>query len=92
MRYPVRVFIPVFLILVSLGLPFLGVRFSAPDASILPPSVPSRAAFDLLAKRFNDRETTPILMAVQTKGNVMTILVNELCKSPRSSGSFLSIA
>ena len=73
MRYPVRVFIPVFLILVSLGLPFLGVRFSAPDASILPPSVPSRAAFDLLAKRFNDRETTPILMAVQTKGNVMTV-------------------
>jgi len=72
MRYPVRVFIPVFLVLVSLGLPFLGVRFSAPDASILPPSVPSRAAFDLLAKRFNDRETTPILMAVQTKGNVMT--------------------
>ncbi len=73
MRYPVRVFIPVFLVLVSLGLPFLGVRFSAPDASILPPSVPSRAAFDLLAKRFNDRETTPILMAVQTKGNVMTV-------------------
>ncbi len=72
MRYPVRVFIPVFLVLVSLGLPFLGVRFSAPDASILPPNVPSRAAFDLLAKRFNDRETTPILMAVQTKGNVMT--------------------
>ncbi len=72
MRYPVRVFIPVFLVLVSLGLPFLGVRFSAPDASILPPSVPSRAAFDLLARRFNDREATPILLAVQTKGNVMT--------------------
>ena len=72
MRYPVRIFLPVFLILVSLGLPFLGVRFSAPDASILPPSVPSRAAFDLLAKRFNDRETTPILLAVQMKGNVMT--------------------
>ena len=72
MRYPLRVFIPVFLILVSLGLPFLGVRFSAPDASILPPSVPSRAAFDLLAKRFNDRETTPILLAVQMQGNVMT--------------------
>jgi RND superfamily putative drug exporter len=72
MRYPLRVFIPVFLILVSLGLPFLGVRFSAPDASILPPSVPSRAAYDLLAKRFNDRETTPILLAVQMRGNVMT--------------------
>jgi putative drug exporter of the RND superfamily len=72
MRYPVRVFIPVFLVLVALGLPFLGVRFSAPDASILPTYVPSRAAYDLLARRFNDRETTPILMAVQTQGNVLT--------------------
>jgi RND superfamily putative drug exporter len=72
MRYPVQVFVPVFILLVALGLPFLGVRFSAPDASILPPDVPSRAAFDLLAKRFNDRETTPILMAVQTPGDVLT--------------------
>jgi len=72
MRYPVRVFLPVFLVLISLGLPFLSVRFSAPDASILPTNVPSRAAYDLLAKRFNDRETTPILMAVQTTGNVLT--------------------
>ncbi|HAG97417.1 MAG TPA: hypothetical protein DCL75_00750, partial [Ktedonobacter sp.] len=59
MRYPIQVFVPVFLVLVALGLPFLSVRFSAPDASILPPDVPSRAAFDLLGKRFNDRESTP---------------------------------
>jgi putative drug exporter of the RND superfamily len=72
MRYPVRVFVPVFLLLVALGLPFLGVRFSAPDASILPADVPSRAAFDLLAGRFNDRETTPVLMAVQTRGDVLS--------------------
>src|SRR5260221_6243886 len=72
MRYPVRVFLPVFLLLVVFGLPFLGVRFSAPDASILPPDVPSRAAFDLLNQRFNSRETTPILLAVQTRGDVMT--------------------
>ena len=72
MRYPVRVLVPVLLLLISFGLPFLGVRFSAPDASILPTDVPSRQAYDLLAKRFDDRETTPILMAVQTKGDVMT--------------------
>jgi RND superfamily putative drug exporter len=72
MRYPVQVFVPVFLLLVALGLPFLGVRFSAPDASILPADVPSRAAFDLLAQRFNDRETTPIVMAVQMQGDVLT--------------------
>ncbi len=72
MRYPVQVFVPVLLLLIAFGLPFLGVRFSAPDASILPTTVPSRAAFDLLATRFNARETTPILLAVQTRGNVMT--------------------
>src|SRR5207245_2643708 len=72
MRYPLRVFVPVFFLLVTLGLPFLGVRFSAPDASILPADVPSRASFDLLAKRFNDRETTPVLMAVQTRGDVLS--------------------
>ncbi len=72
MRYPVRVFVPVFLLLVALGLPFLGVRFSAPDASILPTDVPSRTAFDLEASRFNDRETTPVLMAVQTRGDILS--------------------
>jgi RND superfamily putative drug exporter len=72
MRYPVRVFLPVLFLLIGFGLPFLNVRFSAPDASILPANVPSRRAFDLLAERFNSRETTPILMAVQTRGNVLT--------------------
>src|SRR5258708_8344249 len=72
MRYPLQVFVPVFPLLVPLGLPFLGVRFSAPDSSILPTDVPSRVAFDLLAKRFNDRETTPILIAVQTRGDVLS--------------------
>ena len=49
MRYPVRVLLPVLIILITLGLPFLWVRFSAPDASILPANFPSHAAFDLLA-------------------------------------------
>ena len=72
MRYPLRIFVTVLLLMLGLGLPFFMVRFSAPDASILPVDVPSRAAYDLLASRFNARETTPILLAVQTKGNVLT--------------------
>lgn len=72
MRYPVRVFVPVLLLLIGFGLPFLGVRFSAPDASILPKNVPSRAAYDLLEKRFNNSDTTPVLLAVQTTGNALT--------------------
>ncbi|HEX6478564.1 MAG TPA: MMPL family transporter [Ktedonobacteraceae bacterium] len=72
MRYPVRILLPVLLILIALGTPFLGVRFSAPDASILPADVPSRAAYDLLATRFNANETTPILLAVQSRGSILT--------------------
>ena len=72
MRYPLRVLLPVLCLLIGFGLPFLGVRFSAPDASILPADVPSRAAYDVLTTHFNQRETTPILLAVQTKGGVMS--------------------
>jgi RND superfamily putative drug exporter len=72
MRYPLRFFMPVLLVLFGFGLPFLGVRFSAPDASILPPNVPSRAAYDLLLQRFNVQETTPVLLAVQTRGDALT--------------------
>jgi putative drug exporter of the RND superfamily len=72
MRYPLRIFMTVLLLMIGLGLPFLMVRFSAPDASILPVDVASRAAYDLLASRFNARETTPVLLAVRTKGNVLT--------------------
>jgi RND superfamily putative drug exporter len=63
--------VTVLLILIALGLPFLGVRFSAPDASILPADVPSRVAYNLLTSRFNVRETTPVLLAVKMKGNVL---------------------
>ncbi|GCF07890.1 MMPL family transporter [Dictyobacter arantiisoli] len=72
MRYPLWVFFPVLILLISFGIPFLSVRFSAPDASILPAYVPSRSAYDLLTQRFNQRETTPILIAAQTRGNVLT--------------------
>ena len=72
MRYPWRVAVPVLCLLIGLGSPFLWIRLSAPDASILPTDVPSRQAYDSLAQRFDQSETTPILLAVQTKGDVLT--------------------
>ncbi len=39
------------LVAAVLGVPFLHVRFNAPDATILPPTVPSREAYDILAPR-----------------------------------------
>ncbi len=69
MRHPVRVFVPTLAILVTLGVPFLHVRFNAPDATILPAGVPSRQAYDVLAKAFGEGEFAPIVLAVRTQGD-----------------------
>jgi putative drug exporter of the RND superfamily len=68
MRHPLAVLIPTLALLLLLGLPFLHVRFNAPDATILPPDVPSRAAFDRLREAFGEGEFAPIVIAVRTEG------------------------
>ncbi|HEY8799831.1 MAG TPA: MMPL family transporter [Candidatus Limnocylindrales bacterium] len=68
MRHPVAVLIPTLAVLVVLGSPFLHVRFNAPDSTILPASVPSRAAFDRLANAFGEGEFAPIALAIRTDG------------------------
>ncbi|MGC8634030.1 MAG: MMPL family transporter [Candidatus Limnocylindrales bacterium] len=72
MARPVRVFVPTLALLVLVGLPFLHAQFDAPDASILPPSVPSRQAYDLLVRKFGPGEFDPLLLAVHTSGPVTT--------------------
>jgi RND superfamily putative drug exporter len=67
MRRPILVLVPTMVLLFGLGAPFLQVELGAPDASILPAGTPSREAFDLLDQRFPSTETTPILVAVQTR-------------------------
>jgi RND superfamily putative drug exporter len=68
MRHPVAVLIPTLGCILLLGLPFLHIRFNAPDSSILPPSVPSRAAFDRLQRAFGEGEFAPIVLAIRTAG------------------------
>jgi RND superfamily putative drug exporter len=68
MRRPVAVLVPTLAVLLLLGAPFLHVRFNAPDASILPPDVPSRASFDLLREEFGEGEFAPIVLAIRTDG------------------------
>jgi RND superfamily putative drug exporter len=68
MRHPVAVLIPTLALLLILGSPFLHVRFNAPDATILPPEVPSRAAFDRLQADFGEGEFAPIVLAIRTTG------------------------
>jgi RND superfamily putative drug exporter len=68
MRRPFAFLIPTLALLLVLGSPFLHVRFNAPDASILPPGVPSRAAFDRLEAEFGEGAFAPITIAVRTDG------------------------
>ena len=68
MDHPVAVLVPTLALLLLLGSPFLHVRFNAPDAMILPASVPSRAAFDRLRDAFGEGEFAPIVIAVRTGG------------------------
>jgi putative drug exporter of the RND superfamily len=68
MRRPVAVFVPTLAVLLALGAPFLHVRFNAPDATILPPDVPSRAAFDRLDAQFGEGRFAPIYLAIRTTG------------------------
>jgi putative drug exporter of the RND superfamily len=68
MRRPVAVLVPTLAFLLLLGSPFLHVRFNSPDASILPPDVPSRAAFDRLRDAFGEGEFAPIAIAIRTDG------------------------
>jgi RND superfamily putative drug exporter len=72
MARPVAVLVPTLAILLLLGVPFLHVRFNAPDASILPPSVPSRASFDLLVEQFGEGPFAPLALAVRTTGPATT--------------------
>jgi RND superfamily putative drug exporter len=72
MRHPVAVLVPTLSLLLVLGIPFLHVRFNAPDATILPASVPSREAYDLLARDFGEGAFAPLVIAVRTSGAATT--------------------
>jgi RND superfamily putative drug exporter len=69
MRHPVAVLVPTLALLLVLGLPFLHVRFNAPDATILPADVPSRESYDILAREFGEGEFAPIVVAARTTGD-----------------------
>ncbi len=68
MARPVAVLVPTLALLLLLGTPFLHVQFNAPDARILPESVPSRQAFDLLIDEFGPGPFAPIVLAIRTPG------------------------
>ena len=77
MRRPLTVFLATLGLLLLLGIPFLAVRFSSPDASIMPPSAQSRQVYDVLRRDFDANETDPVLAVVTaTNGEPVTSPAN----------------
>ena len=70
MRRPLAVALPTLALLIALGTTWLGVRFNAPDGSILPERVPSRQALDALTDAFGEGSFSPMTAAVRTDGPV----------------------
>ena len=68
MARPWRFFLPTLALMLLLGSPFLNVRLSSPDASILPPDVPSRQGYDLLVEKFGASELEPVALAIKAPG------------------------
>jgi RND superfamily putative drug exporter len=70
MARPIAVLIPTLAVLVLLGLPFIHVDVSSPDATILPTDLPSRQGFDILTDEFGPGEISPFVFVLQSPSGV----------------------
>jgi uncharacterized membrane protein YdfJ with MMPL/SSD domain len=65
MRRPVRVAVATSVLLVALGLPFSGIRFTGIDASVLPAGTGARTVEEALQRDFPANRTRPVYVAVR---------------------------
>lgn len=72
MARPVLVLVPTLVLLLLLGSPFRHAVISSPDATILPPNLPSRQAFDLLVQEYGPGVISPFVIVVEAPGKIFT--------------------
>jgi uncharacterized membrane protein YdfJ with MMPL/SSD domain len=65
MRRPVPIAAGAAALLIALGIPFLGVKFTGVDASVLPPDRSARIVDDAVKTEFPPSRTAPIYVAAQ---------------------------
>jgi trehalose monomycolate/heme transporter len=70
MRRPVLYAIPIVVVLLALGSPFLKVTWGGTDATVLPAGSPSRVVTEALGRDFPGNPTAPIESVVQFSGPV----------------------
>jgi uncharacterized membrane protein YdfJ with MMPL/SSD domain len=64
MRRPGRVALASTIVLVAVGMPFLGIRFVVADAEVLPADASAREVSDCLEERFDANATEPVQLVV----------------------------
>jgi RND superfamily putative drug exporter len=64
MRRPARVAIVSAAVMIAIGIPFTGIRFTFVDATVLPASASAHRAADLLANDFTPGQTNPLEVLV----------------------------
>jgi uncharacterized membrane protein YdfJ with MMPL/SSD domain len=62
-------------LLIALGLPFLGIRFTGVDASALPPSASARQVDEAIRTEFPPAPTSPVVIAVRAPAGAAPQLV-----------------
>ncbi len=67
MRRPIPVATFSALLLIVLGLPFLGIKFDAVDATALPPSASARQAYEEINQNFPPYRESPIWISVRSR-------------------------
>src|SRR6266545_3115509 len=65
MRFPGRIAVAAATLLIALGLPFLGVKFTSVDVRVLPTSASARQVDDTLKADFAPYRDTPITLAIK---------------------------
>jgi len=68
MRRPIPVATGSALLLIVLGLPFLGIKFNVVDPTVLPESASARQAYDTVSEQFPPYHETPIYLDVEGGG------------------------
>ncbi len=82
MRFPGRTALGAAVLLVALGLPFLGVKFTAVDAQVLPTSASAREVDDALRTEFPPYRDTPVTLVVDGDRNAAARVVDSAEQQP----------
>ena len=87
MRRPIPVATISAAVLIALGLPFLGIKFTSVDAQVLPTSASARQVDDAMRSDFPPFRDTPIRLAIEGGGPKATAaVVSEVGRQPGIAG------